>query len=44
MTGLACTSQTDCKSKAPGVLVNNFVAYLGVGIYLPTKFTYKTPR
>jgi len=43
MTG-PCTSQTDCKSKAPGVLVNNFVAYLGIGMYLPTKFTYKTPR
>ena len=25
-------------------LVNNFIAYIGVGMYLPTKFTYKTPR
>jgi outer membrane beta-barrel protein len=39
-----CTSKEDCKSKAPGVLVNNFVAYIGIGMYLPTKFTYKTPR
>jgi len=43
MTG-PCTSQSDCQKKAPGVLVNNFVAYLGVGMYLPTKFTYKSPR
>ena len=39
-----CTDATDCKNKAPGVVVNNFVAYVGVGMYLPTKFSYKTPR
>src|SRR6185503_13745333 len=38
-----CTDATDCKNKAPGVVVNNFVAYVGVGMYLPTKFSYKTP-
>ena len=25
-------------------LVNNLMVYAGVGMYLPTKFTYKTPR
>ncbi len=42
--GVACSDSVDCKNKAPGVVVNNFVAYLGVGMYLPTKFSYKTPR
>jgi outer membrane beta-barrel protein len=44
MGGVACTDSVDCKAKAPGVVVNNFVAYVGVGMYLPTKFSYKTPR
>jgi outer membrane beta-barrel protein len=39
-----CATAAACKADAPGVLVNNFIAYLGVGMYLPTKFTYKTPR
>jgi len=34
----------DCKAKSTSALVNNFIAYIGVGVYLPTKFTYKTPR
>jgi outer membrane beta-barrel protein len=33
-------------AKAHGVsqIVNNLMFYVGVGIYLPTKFSYKTPR
>ncbi|HVZ73123.1 MAG TPA: outer membrane beta-barrel domain-containing protein [Polyangia bacterium] len=32
------------KTQADSQLVNNFMVYAGVGFYLPTKFTYKTPR
>jgi outer membrane beta-barrel protein len=32
------------KANADSQLVNNVVLYAGVGFYLPTKFTYKTPR
>jgi outer membrane beta-barrel protein len=32
------------KASADSALVNNFMFYGGVGIYLPTKFSYKTPR
>jgi outer membrane beta-barrel protein len=32
------------KDHADSAIVNNIVAYVGVGIYLPAKFTYKTPR
>jgi outer membrane beta-barrel protein len=39
-----CDSQAACKAAADSALVNNFIAYVGVGMYLPTKFTYKTPR
>ena len=39
-----CADSADCKSHADSATVNNFIAYLGVGMYLPTKFTYKTPR
>jgi outer membrane beta-barrel protein len=39
-----CASSSECKAESDSALVNNFVAYIGVGIYLPTKFTYKTPR
>ena len=39
-----CSSGPDCKSKSTSALVNNFIAYVGLGMYLPTKFTYKTPR
>jgi outer membrane beta-barrel protein len=39
-----CATMAECKSTADNTLVNNFVAYIGFGMYLPTKFTYKTPR
>jgi len=39
-----CMDQTSCKNAADSALVNNFMVYAGVGMYLPTKFTYKTPR
>jgi outer membrane beta-barrel protein len=42
--GMECANTTDCKNAADNALVNNFVAYIGFGMYLPTKFTYKTPR
>ena len=32
------------KANAESALVNNFMIYAGMGMYLPTKFTYKTPR
>jgi len=32
------------KSKATGTLVNNVMFYAGVGMYLPAKFQYKSPR
>jgi outer membrane beta-barrel protein len=32
------------KANADSALVNNVMFYGGVGIYLPTKFSYKTPR
>jgi outer membrane beta-barrel protein len=39
-----CTNTTDCKNQADSALVNNVMVYAGVGMYLPTKFSYKTPR
>ena len=39
-----CPDPATCKANADSALVNNFMAYVGVGMYLPTKFTYKTPR
>ena len=39
-----CQDLVTCKNNADSALVNNFMAYVGVGMYLPTKFTYKTPR
>lgn len=39
-----CQTPDSCKSAADSALVNNFMVYAGVGMYLPTKFTYKTPR
>jgi len=39
-----CMSAAACKDNADSQLVNNLMVYAGVGIYLPTKFTYKTPR
>ena len=32
------------RRSADSALVNNVMFYVGIGIYLPTKFTYKTPR
>jgi outer membrane beta-barrel protein len=32
------------KANADSKWVNNVMAYVGVGFFLPTKFTYKTPR
>lgn len=32
------------KANADGKMVHNVMFYVGVGIYLPTKFQYKTPR
>jgi outer membrane beta-barrel protein len=32
------------KAAADTALVNNFMFYGGIGLYLPTKFSYKTPR
>ena len=32
------------KANAESALVNNFMIYAGIGMYLLTKFTYKTPR
>jgi outer membrane beta-barrel protein len=39
-----CNSPSACKEDGDATLVNNFIAYIGLGMYLPTKFTYKTPR
>jgi outer membrane beta-barrel protein len=39
-----CQTPDSCKTAADSALVNNFMAYVGVGMYLPTKFSYKTPR
>jgi outer membrane beta-barrel protein len=32
------------EAAAPTRMVNNIMFYVGAGIYLPTKFTYRTPR
>jgi hypothetical protein len=32
------------KSNADSKLVQNVMAYAGVGFYFPTKFQYKSPR
>ncbi|HXJ22135.1 MAG TPA: outer membrane beta-barrel domain-containing protein [Polyangia bacterium] len=34
----------DAKAHAQSALVNNVMFSVGIGIYLPTKFQYKTPR
>jgi outer membrane beta-barrel protein len=39
-----CATSADCKTAASSQLVNNLMVYAGVGLYVPTKFTYKTPR
>jgi outer membrane beta-barrel protein len=38
------TTAADAKANAQSALVNNLVFSIGVGIYLPTKFQYKSPR
>lgn len=37
-------SAAQAKAQAQSELVNNVIFSVGVGFYLPTKFTYKTPR
>jgi len=37
-------SAADAKAHADSKLVNNIMFYLGVGVFLPTSFQYKTPR
>jgi outer membrane beta-barrel protein len=37
-------NSTQAKAQAQSELVQNVLFYVGVGIYLPTKFQYKTPR
>ena len=39
-----CAPASACKTAGEAALVNNFMIYAGIGMYLPTKFTYKTPR
>jgi outer membrane beta-barrel protein len=39
-----CPDAPTCKANADTATVNNFIAYIGLGMYLPTKFSYKTPR
>jgi outer membrane beta-barrel protein len=34
----------DVKSRAQGQFVHNIMLYAGLGLYLPTSFTYRTPR
>jgi outer membrane beta-barrel protein len=38
------TSSAQAKAQADSALVNNLMLYAGIGVYLPTKFTYKTPQ
>jgi outer membrane beta-barrel protein len=40
----AITTADQAKANAHSALVNNLMLYVGAGIYLPTKFQYKTPR
>jgi outer membrane beta-barrel protein len=42
--GMPYASAADAKANADSALVNNLMLYAGIGIYLPTKFTYKTPQ
>jgi len=37
-------SATDAKANAEGKLVNNLMFYVGLGVFFPTSFQYKTPR
>lgn len=38
------TTSAEAKAQGQSELVQNVLFYVGVGIYLPTKFQYKTPR
>ena len=38
------SSAAEAKSHADGKMVNNLMFYVGLGVYLPTSFQYKTPR
>ena len=38
------TSAAQAQAAAQSVIVNNVMFYVGIGMYLPTKFTYKTPQ
>jgi outer membrane beta-barrel protein len=38
------TTAAQAQANAHSALVNNLMFYVGAGIYLPTKFQYKTPR
>jgi outer membrane beta-barrel protein len=40
----AITTSAQAQANAHSALVNNLMFYIGAGIYLPTKFQYKTPR
>ena len=42
--GAGITTADQAKANAHSALVNNLMFYVGAGIYLPTKFQYKTPR
>jgi outer membrane beta-barrel protein len=37
-------SGADAKAAAEGKMVHNVMFYVGIGVYLPTKFQYRTPR
>jgi outer membrane beta-barrel protein len=42
--GVLFASAASAKANADSQMVHNIMFYLGVGIYLPTKFQYRTPR
>ena len=42
--GGTITTSAQAKAQAQSELVQNVMFYVGVGLYLPTKFQYKTPR
>ncbi|HTA21429.1 MAG TPA: outer membrane beta-barrel domain-containing protein [Polyangia bacterium] len=43
-TDPALADPTAAKNAADSAFVNNLMLYVGVGVYLPTKFSYRTPR
>jgi len=38
------STAAEAQSHADGKMVNNLMFYVGLGVYLPTSFQYKTPR